>query len=56
MPFPFIPTALGVCFLLVWVFIGGMILRDGQLDVRSEREIDGNILRLPKRLKHRGAA
>jgi hypothetical protein len=30
MPFALIPTALGVCFFLVWAFIGGMIFRDGQ--------------------------
>jgi hypothetical protein len=29
MPFALIPTALGLCFFLVWAFIGGMILRDG---------------------------
>jgi hypothetical protein len=56
MPFPLIPTALGVCFFLIWLFIGGMILRDGQLDARHHRELDGNILPLPKRMKNRGAA
>jgi hypothetical protein len=56
MPFPLIPTALGLCFLLMWVFIGGMILRDGQLNVQSDREIDGNILPLPPRMPRRGAA
>ena len=46
MPFPLIPAALGVCFLLVWVFIGGMIFRDGQLAAQSERDSDVNILPL----------
>ena len=40
MPFPFIPTALGLCFLAVWVFIGGMILRQGQLAFRQEHETE----------------
>jgi hypothetical protein len=39
MPFPLIPTALGVSFLLIWVFIAGMILRDGQLTAQREREL-----------------
>jgi hypothetical protein len=55
MPFPLIPTALGVCFFLIWLFIGGMILRDGQLMARDDRESNGNILSLPNRLKARGA-
>ena len=38
MPFALIPTALGVCFFLVWVFIGGMIFRDTQLAAQSENE------------------
>ena len=38
MPFFLIPTALGVCFFLIWVFIGGMIFRDGQLAAQRERE------------------
>ena len=46
MPFPLIPAALGVCFLLVWVFIGGMIFRDSQLATQSERDSDVNILPL----------
>jgi hypothetical protein len=37
MPFPFIPTALGVCFFLIWLFIGGIIFRDSQLAVRRDR-------------------
>jgi hypothetical protein len=56
MPFPLIPTALGVCFFLIWLFIGGMILRDGQLMTRHDRESEGNILPLPQRLQTRGAA
>ncbi len=40
MPFPFIPTALGLSFVAVWVFIGGMILRQGQLAFRQERETE----------------
>jgi hypothetical protein len=38
MPFALIPTALGVCFFLVWAFIGGMILRDGRLAAECVRE------------------
>ena len=44
MPFPFIPTALGLCFLAVWVFIGGMILRQGRLAFRQEREAELHLL------------
>ena len=39
MPFSLIPTVLGVSFALVWLFIGGMILRDGQFAVRRDREL-----------------
>ena len=46
MPFPLIPTALGLCFLLMWVFIGGMIFRDSQIAAQRDREIEGNILPL----------
>jgi hypothetical protein len=46
MPFPLIPTALGLCFLLMWFFIGGMIFRDGQIAARRDRELDGHILPL----------
>jgi len=45
MPFPMIPTVLGMCFLLVWALIGGMILRHGQIAARRERE--SHILPLP---------
>jgi hypothetical protein len=40
MPFSLIPTVLGVGFALVWVFIGGIILRDGQFAVRRARETE----------------
>jgi hypothetical protein len=40
MPFSFIPTVLGVGFVLIWIFIGGMIVRDGQFAVRRDRETD----------------
>ena len=42
-----IPTALGVCFFLIWAFIGGMILRDGQLAVQRDLDSDGAILPMP---------
>jgi hypothetical protein len=52
MPFPLIPTALGLCFLTVWVFIGGMILRQSQLAFRQERESELRTLPLaPSRAK-----
>jgi hypothetical protein len=38
MPFALIPTALGVCFLLIWLFIGAVVLRDGQLAAERDRE------------------
>ena len=44
MPFFLIPTTLGVCFCLIWVFIGGMIFRDTQL---AQRELDGDAAILP---------
>ena len=47
MPFALIPTALGVCFCLVWVFIGGMIFRDTQFASQQEREAEAGILQLP---------
>lgn len=46
MPFPLIPTALGLCFLLVWVFIAGMIVGDGQRAARRDQETDVHILPL----------
>jgi hypothetical protein len=47
MPFALIPTALGVCFCLVWAFIGGMIFRDTQFANEQEREAEAGILSLP---------
>jgi hypothetical protein len=47
MPFFLIPTTLGVCFCLIWVFIGGMIFRDGQLAAQRERDADVTILPMP---------
>jgi hypothetical protein len=38
MPFALIPTALGVCFFLIWAFIGGMVLRDGRLAAEQEQD------------------
>jgi hypothetical protein len=46
MPFPLIPTALAVGFLLMWVLIGGLLFRDGQLAARRERESESHILPL----------
>jgi hypothetical protein len=43
MPFALIPTALGVCFFLVWAFIGGMILRDGRVAAERIREMRENV-------------
>jgi hypothetical protein len=54
MPFFLIPTALGVCFCLIWMFIGGMILRDGQM--AAQRERDGDIAVLPMPLHRRVSA
>ena len=36
MPYHLIPTILGTSFVLIWAFIGGMILRDGH---RGERVV-----------------
>ncbi len=47
MPFALIPTVLGVCFCLVWAFIGGMIFRDSQFASQQERDADVGILQLP---------
>ncbi len=46
MPFALIPTALGVCFFLIWAFICGMILRDGQL--AAEREAENSRVERPR--------
>jgi hypothetical protein len=39
MPFALIPTVLGVCFFLIWAFIGVMVLRDGQRQADRERDL-----------------
>lgn len=46
MPFLLIPFTLAASFLLVWAFIGAMILRDAQLATRCEREFEGGVLPL----------
>jgi hypothetical protein len=46
MPFFLIPSALGVCFFLIWIFIGGMIFRDSQL--AAQHETDSDIATLPR--------
>ncbi len=56
MPFALIPTALGVCFFLVWVFIGGMVFHDGQLATQEERESELMILPRSTNVPRRGAA
>jgi hypothetical protein len=43
MPLALIQTVLGISFALVWVFIGTMILRDGQFAIRRERDSGGPI-------------
>ena len=50
MPFFLIPSTLGVCFFLIWVFIGGMMFRDGQLAAQREREFDGPMFPLGTRV------
>jgi hypothetical protein len=55
MPFPLLPVALGICFAIVWMFIGAMLLRDSQFAVRRDRE--SRTVRLPKtRTRSRRAA
>jgi hypothetical protein len=46
MPFFLIPPALGVCFFLIWIFIGGMIFRDSQL--AAQHDTDWDIATLPR--------
>jgi hypothetical protein len=36
MPFPFLPAVFSICFALIWMFIGGMIVRDGHLSLHHE--------------------
>jgi hypothetical protein len=53
MPFPMIPAALCVGFLLVWALIGGMIFRDSHLAVANERDAGVDILpSTTKRQRH----
>ncbi|HEX3598523.1 MAG TPA: hypothetical protein VHU84_00190 [Lacipirellulaceae bacterium] len=47
MPFFLIPSTLGVCFFLIWAFIGGMIFRDSQMAAQRDVESDVAILPLP---------
>jgi hypothetical protein len=56
MPFPLIPATLGICFFLVWAFIGGIVFRDSQLAAQREREFDGHLVHLPRRVRRREAA
>jgi hypothetical protein len=49
MPFPLIPAALAVCFLLMWALIAGMIFRDGQLAVQRDRDWDDRLAVVPPR-------
>ena len=46
MPFPLIPAALTVCFLLMWALIAGMIFRDSRVAAENERDADWNVLPL----------
>jgi hypothetical protein len=56
MPFPLIPTALGLCFFIMWAFIAGMIFRDSQIAARNDGDKDGDILPLtPCRMAPSGA-
>jgi len=54
MPFALIPTALGICFCLVWVFICGMIFRDSQLAAQQDRDSDIGVISLNARRIARG--
>jgi hypothetical protein len=47
MPFFLIPSALSVCFFLIWAFIGGMMIRDSHLAAQREAESDVAILPSP---------
>jgi hypothetical protein len=49
MPFTLIPTALGICFCLVWVLICGMIFRDGQIAAQQDRDSDIGVISLSAR-------
>jgi hypothetical protein len=54
MPFGLIPTALGVCFFLVWAFIGGMILRDGH-HAADEGELHDHVWPIANRSRRQAA-
>ena len=47
MPYFLIPPTLGICFAFVWTFIAAMIVREGQLAVRRERE--EHVVETPRR-------
>lgn len=51
MPFQLIPAVLGTSFVLIWIFICGMIVRDCQREARREHELSQHMLRAqrPKR-------
>lgn len=55
MPFQLIPAVLGTSFVLIWVFICGMILRDSQREARREHELSKHMLRAqrPRRRSRR---
>jgi hypothetical protein len=38
MPISLFQIVLGACFVLIWVFIGAMVFRDGRFAIRDERE------------------
>lgn len=52
MPFALIPTALGVCFFLIWAFIGVMILRDGHPVVEVEGELYDDVWSTKRSRRH----
>jgi hypothetical protein len=39
MPFSLISTVLGVCFTLVWLLVGAMIVRSSRLTARHDGDI-----------------
>jgi len=38
MPFPFLTAIFGISFALIWAFIGGLVVRNGQLALRREHD------------------
>ena len=59
MPYTLIPAVLGTSFILIWAFIGGMMLRDGQMEARRRREMSEHLHRarqVPKRRNRRRVA